>query len=58
MNANFNLVRNDTLPEYSNYVDNGCDLFDGNMKSYKNWINPQINPTNQDKNKDQECFFI
>ena len=28
MNANFDLVRNDTLPEYSNYVDNGCDLFD------------------------------
>ena len=28
MNTNFNLVRNDTLPEYSNYVDKGCDLFD------------------------------
>ena len=38
--------------------DDGSDLFDGNMKSFKNWINPQINPTNQDKNKDQECFFI
>ena len=38
--------------------DDGSDLFDGNMKSYKNWMNPQINPTNQDKNKDQECFFI
>ena len=38
--------------------DDGSDLFDGNMKSFKNWMNPQINPTNQDKNKDQECFFI
>jgi len=38
--------------------DNGNDLFDGNIKAYKNWINPQINPTNQGKSKDQECFFI
>ena len=38
--------------------DDGSDLFDGNMKSFKNWMNPKINPTNQDKNKDQECFFI
>ena len=38
--------------------DDGSDLFDGNMKSFKNWMNPQINPPNQDKNKDQECFFI
>ena len=38
--------------------DNGHNLFDGNIKAYKNWMNPQINPTNQDKNKDQECFFI
>ena len=33
-------------------------IFDGNIKAYKNWINPQINPTNQGKSKDQECFFI
>ena len=38
--------------------DDGSDLFDGNMKSFKNWMNPQINPPSQDKNKDQECFFI
>ena len=28
MDTNFYLVRNDTLTEYSNYVDKGCDLFD------------------------------
>jgi hypothetical protein len=38
--------------------DDGHNLFDGNIKAYKNWMNPQINPMNQDKNKDQECFFI
>ena len=38
--------------------DDGHNLFDGNIKAYKNWINPQINPTNQGKSKDQECFFI
>jgi|TARA_Y100000996_G_C22514315_1_gene639811 hypothetical protein len=28
MYSGLNLVRSDTLPEYSNYIDNGCDLFD------------------------------
>ncbi|MBM31400.1 MAG: hypothetical protein CL764_00925 [Chloroflexi bacterium] len=28
MYTDLNLVRSDTLPEYSNYIDNGCDLFD------------------------------
>ena len=35
----------------------GNDLFDGNIKAYKNWIkNPKFVET-QDKNK-EECFFI
>ena len=38
--------------------DGGNDLFDGNIKAYKNWIrNPRVVET-QDKNKEEECFFI
>ena len=39
---------------------NGEDnvIFDGNIKAYKNWIKtPSITKT-QDKNKEEECFFI
>ena len=36
----------------------GNDLFDGNIKAYKNWIrNPRVVET-QNKNKEEECFFI
>ena len=38
--------------------DDGHNLFDGNIKAYKNWMNPQINPINQNKKKGDECFFI
>ena len=38
--------------------DDGNDLFNGNIKEYKDWMNPQINPINQNKNKEEECFFI
>ena len=38
--------------------DDGNDLFNGNIKEYKDWMNPQINFVIKDKNKDQECFFI
>ena len=38
--------------------DGGSNLFDGNIKAYKNWIkNPKFVET-QDKNKEEECFFI
>ena len=38
--------------------DGGSNLFDGNIKAYKNWIrNPRVVET-QDKNKEEECFFI
>ena len=37
--------------------DGGNDLFDGNIKAYKNWIrNPKVVET-QEK-KEEECFFI
>ena len=39
---------------------NGEDniIFDGNIKAYKSWIKtPSITKT-QDKNKEEECFFI
>jgi len=37
--------------------DGGNDLFDGNIKAYKNWIrNPKVAET-QEK-KEEECFFI
>ena len=39
---------------------NGEDniIFDGNIKAYKNWIrNPRVVET-QNKNKEEECFFI
>ena len=38
--------------------DGGSNLFDGNIKAYKNWIrNPRVVET-QNKNKEEECFFI
>jgi hypothetical protein len=38
--------------------DDGNDLFNGNIKEYKDWMNPQINFVIKDKNKEEECFFI
>ena len=38
--------------------DNGNNLFNGNIKEYKDWMNPQINFVVKDKNKEEECFFI
>ena len=38
--------------------DGGHDLFNGNTKEYKNWINLRLNPKNQNKKKEDECFFI
>ena len=33
-------------------------IFDGNTKEYKDWINLELNPKNQNKKKEDECFFI
>ena len=38
--------------------DDGNDLFNGNIKEYKDWMNPQINFVIKDKNKEEECCFI
>ena len=38
--------------------DGGSNLFDGNIKAYKNWIRNPRSVETQDKNKEEECFFI